>query len=216
MRKIQNLSLPITVIRCDLTKVEHSEYLFTIFHRLNSGGSRLNHQEIRNCIYSGSFNNLLRDLDKSSSWKVIKNLLPARGARFRSIELILRFFALYAGQEKYTGNMPSFLNTFMRENRKIEPAQSKELSKLFNETVGSLLKAIDNSKEKRVGYTLLEAALIGIAHNLAHVKKTNDVMLGIMLGKLINSAEISLAKNDTTATDAVRKRIAKSRKLFSD
>ena len=215
-RKIQNLSLPITVIRCDLTKVEHSEYLFTIFHRLNSGGSRLNHQEIRNCIYSGSFNNLLRDLDKSSSWKVIKNLLPARGARFRSIELILRFFALYAGQEKYTGNMPSFLNTFMRENRKIEPAQSKELSKLFNETVGSLLKAIDNSKEKRVGYTLLEAALIGIAHNLAHVKKTNDVMLGIMLGKLINSAEISLAKNDTTATDAVRKRIAKSRKLFSD
>ena len=215
-RKIQNLSLPITVIRCDLTKVDHSEYLFTIFHRLNSGGSRLNHQEIRNCIYSGSFNNLLRELDKSSNWKVIKNLLPAKGARFRSIELILRFFALYAGQEKYTGNMPSFLNTFMRESRKIEPAQSKELSKLFNETVASLLKAIDNSKEKKVGYTLLEAALIGIAHNQVHVKKTNDVMLGIMLDKLINSAEITLAKNDTTATEVVRQRIAKSRKLFSD
>ena len=215
-RKIQNLSLPITVIRCDLTKVEHSEYLFTIFHRLNSGGSRLNHQEIRNCIYSGTFNNLLRELDKASNWKIIKNLLPAKGARFKSIELILRFFALYAGQEKYSGNMPAFLNAFMRENRKIDVAYSKDLSKLFNETVESLLKAVDNSKEKKIGYTLLEATLIGIAHNRAHVKKTNDVMLGIMLSKLINNSEIALAQNDTTATDSVKKRISKSRQIFSD
>lgn len=214
-RKIQNLSLPITVIRCDLTKADHSEYLFTIFHRLNSGGSRLNHQEIRNCIYSGPFNDLLRDLDKSSKWKVIKNLLPAKGARFRSIELILRFFALYKGEEKYTGNMPAFLNTFMRDNRKIDIALSQELSQLFNETVELLLRAADNAKEKKVGYTLFEAALIGIAHNRNHLRNTNDVIIGSMLSRLINSAEISLKLNDTTGTEAVKQRILKSRVIFS-
>lgn len=214
-RKIQNLSLPITVIRCDLTKPDHSEYLFTIFHRLNSGGSRLNHQEIRNCIYSGTFNDLLRDLDKSSKWKVIKNMLPAKGARFRSIELILRFFALYKGEEKYTGNMPAFLNAFMREHRKIDSTLSQELSTTFIETVELLLRAADNAKEKKVGYTLFEAALIGIAHNRSHLPNTNDVALGNMLSRLINSAEISLSQNDTTATEAVKQRISRSRLIFS-
>lgn len=215
-RKIQNLSLPITVIRCDLTKADHSEYLFTIFHRLNSGGSRLNHQEIRNCIYSGKFNNLLRELDKQSNWKIIKNLLPAKGARFRSIELILRFFALYNNQKNYSGNMPAFLNSFMREHRKIDLNFSKELSTLFSETIELLLKALDNSKEKKVGYTLFEAALIGIAHSRSHLNKTNDVMLGIMLARLINSPEINLDQNDTTATEKVNQRISKSRKIFSN
>lgn len=214
-RKIQNLSLPITVIRCDLTKTDHSEYLFTIFHRLNSGGSRLNHQEIRNCIYSGPFNDLLRVLDSSPKWKIIKNLLPGKGARFRSMELILRFFALYKGEEKYTGNMPAFLNTYMRDNRRIAGTQSHELSQLFVETVELLLRAVDNAKERKVGYTLFEAALVGIAHNREFLSRTNDVMLGTMLSKLINSGEISLTLNDTTATDAVKQRTLKSRSIFS-
>jgi hypothetical protein len=214
-RKIQNLSLPITVIRCDLTKADHSEYLFTIFHRLNSGGSRLNHQEIRNCIYSGPFNDLLKKLDQSSNWKIIKNLLPAKGARFRSIELILRLFALYKGEDKYTGNMPAFLNTYMRENRKIDAVLAEELSTVFNETVALLLRAADNAKEKKVGYTLFEAALIGIAHNRSHLGNTNDVVIGTMLSRLINSAEMSLSQNDTTATESVKQRIQKSKAIFS-
>ncbi len=214
-RKIQNLSLPITVIRCDLTKNDHSEYLFTIFHRLNSGGSRLNHQEIRNCIYSGPFNDLLRYLDKSNKWKVIKNLLPAKGARFRSIELILRFFALYNGERKYTGNMPAFLNTYMRENRKIDELLSKELSQLFFETVDLLLGALDNAPEKRVGYTLIEAALIGTAHNLDHLNNTNEVTRGTMFDELANSDEITLKKDDTSATEAVKQRLLKAKIVFS-
>lgn len=215
-KKIQNLSLPITVIRCDLTKEDHSEYLFTIFHRLNAGGSRLNHQEIRNCIYSGTFNILLRELDKSSKWKIIKNLLPAKGGRFRSIELILRFLALYKNGNNYTGNMPTFLNTYMRENRNISSTLFKELSSVFYETVDLLLDAIDHSKENKAGYMLFEAALIGIAHNRAHMKTTNSVMRGIMLTKLINSTEITLDIAGTTSTDKVNQRIAKSKSIFAN
>lgn len=45
-RRIENATLPITVIRCDPSLQSHSNYLFTIFHRLNTGGVRLNNQEI--------------------------------------------------------------------------------------------------------------------------------------------------------------------------
>jgi len=64
--RVENLSVPITVLRCDFSKKSHLEYLFTIFHRLNTGGMKLNNQEIRNCIYGGPFNNLLKGTSNNS------------------------------------------------------------------------------------------------------------------------------------------------------
>lgn len=34
--RVENLTIPITVLRCDYEKKTHMDYLFTIFHRLNS------------------------------------------------------------------------------------------------------------------------------------------------------------------------------------
>lgn len=58
--RVENTTIPVTVLRCDLSRREHQEYIFTIFHRLNTGGASLSNQEIRNCIYSGPFNDLLK------------------------------------------------------------------------------------------------------------------------------------------------------------
>jgi hypothetical protein len=41
-KRVENLTLPITVLRCDYSKKQHTRYLFTIFHRLNTGAVRLN------------------------------------------------------------------------------------------------------------------------------------------------------------------------------
>jgi len=54
--RVENLAIPITVLRCDYSKKSHMKYLFTIFHRLNTGGNKLTNHEIRNCIYSGNLN----------------------------------------------------------------------------------------------------------------------------------------------------------------
>jgi len=70
---VENVSIPVTVIRCDYSQSSHLQYLFTIFHRLNSGGVRLNNQEIINCIFFGSFNTSIKHFDKKNpGWKVIK------------------------------------------------------------------------------------------------------------------------------------------------
>ena len=216
-RRIQNLSLPVTVIRCDLTKENHTEYLFTIFHRLNSGGSRLNHQEIRNCIFSGPYNNFLRDLDQMPIWKIIKNLLPAKGARFRSIELILRFISLSINEDNYSGNMPAFLNNYMREQRYADQNYRDGIKHIFIESVTILLKALDKTVNLRINYTLIETALIGISFNLEDLSTANDVHLGQLLTKLANSYEISsdTVKTDSTATTNVKNRIAVAKKIFT-
>ena len=41
MQRVENLALPITVLRCDYSKKSHTNYLFTIFHRLNTGAMKL-------------------------------------------------------------------------------------------------------------------------------------------------------------------------------
>ena len=102
--RIQNLAIPITVIRCDYSKTDHQEYLFTIFHRLNTGGTKLNNQEIRNCIYSGDFNDLLKELDASRAWQRINGLDSNRNQRYRGEELILRFFGFHERYEDYNGD----------------------------------------------------------------------------------------------------------------
>ena len=79
--RVQNLTLPITVLRCDFLNKSHSNYIFTIFHRLNSGGSKLNNQEIRNCIYSGPFNDFLKELDGNTTWMKINKMGQPGGYR---------------------------------------------------------------------------------------------------------------------------------------
>ncbi len=74
--RVENLSVPITVLRCDFKKKTHMEYLFTIFHRLNTGGMKLNNQEIRNCIYGGTLNEFLKESDKYPAWRRLNKMRP--------------------------------------------------------------------------------------------------------------------------------------------
>jgi uncharacterized protein with ParB-like and HNH nuclease domain len=92
--RVENLSVPITVLRCDFKKKAHMEYLFTIFHRLNTGGMKLNNQEIRNCIYGGALNNLLKELDEYPHWRRINKMKPGKTYRFTKQDIMLRFLHL--------------------------------------------------------------------------------------------------------------------------
>ncbi|HBY5203640.1 TPA: DUF262 domain-containing protein, partial [Klebsiella pneumoniae] len=116
-KRVQNLTIPVTVLRCDHSKLSHMEYLFTIFHRLNSGGTRLNNQEIRNCIFSGEFNNALKEMNDINEWQKIAGLNTKNSNRFKYVELILRFFSFYDNKDKYKGTLSKFLNGYMKKNR---------------------------------------------------------------------------------------------------
>ena len=63
--------------------------IFHIFERLNTANTPLTSQEIRNCVYHGSFNNLLIRLNENiSSWRRIIGK-PSPDVRQRDIELML-------------------------------------------------------------------------------------------------------------------------------
>lgn len=163
--RVQNLTLPITVLRCDQSKRSHNNYLFTIFHRLNTGGMKLNNQEIRNCIFSGSFNRLLRGLANENSWKAVNRKRGARNTRMQYEELALRFFALSDSYEIYGGQLAKFLNDYMSDHREETDQWLQGKSRLFHSTVITAKKILDAAPPQRITVSLLEAMLVGIARS---------------------------------------------------
>jgi uncharacterized protein with ParB-like and HNH nuclease domain len=163
--RVQNLTLPITVIRCDQSKISHNNYLFTIFHRLNTGGMKLNNQEIRNCIFSGSFNQLLRKLSKDKVWIDVNKHRGTRNTRMQFEELALRFFALSDGFESYGGQLARFLNDYMSQYRNVSDDWLKQKEEMFNLTTKAARLALNYKPMQRVTVSLLEALLVGISRS---------------------------------------------------
>lgn len=172
-QRLENLTLPVTVLRCDHSKKNHMDYLFTIFHRLNTGGMKLNNQEIRNCIFSGTFNNLLKELNENQDWRRLNKLGDKDDQRFKHVEIILRFFAFYEDLDKYKGTLSKFLNEYMRKNRNPKDSFINDKKDIFERTSSLINKKIIQEGE-RLGSSTLEALLVGVAKNINHLEDLDD------------------------------------------
>lgn len=115
--------------------------IYHIFERLNTGGTQLVGQEIRNCVYHGNFNDLLRDLNKYENWrKVFGSDTPHK--RQKDIELILRFFSFYENLDSYTRPIKDFMSDYMGKNQHIDQEKVDHLSQIFKETTDIVLKSL--------------------------------------------------------------------------
>lgn len=168
--RVENLSVPVTVLRCDFQKKSHMEYLFTIFHRLNTGGMKLNNQEIRNCIFGGTFNTLLKELDQYVPWRRLNKMRAKHAYRFSKQELMLRFFAFAEMHKSYEGHLAKFLNDYMHANQNAPAHAIDEKRALFQQTVTHVIDAVfDRAAPPKLSITVLEALLVGVGANVPEV-----------------------------------------------
>ena len=94
----------------------NSTVVHHIFERLNTGGTALSEQEIRNCVYSGKFNDLLHDINSDKDWRKILGK-PFSDPRMSDLQLALRCIALVHQGDKYKKPMKDFLSKFMHDMR---------------------------------------------------------------------------------------------------
>ncbi len=104
--------------------------IYHIFERLNTGGSILLGQEIRNCVYHGRLNDLLNKLNTDDNWRKIIGK-PQPDPRMRDVEMILRFVALHFFSDQYKKPMKDFLSTAMKKKRNLTEKEAKDLATLF-------------------------------------------------------------------------------------
>jgi len=216
--RVENLTLPITILRCDYSKRSHQNYIFMIFHRLNSGGSKLNNQEIRNCIYGGTFNKLLKELNQDPKWIKINRMKGPSGYRFIPEEIILRFFAFHDDYQQYTGRLAKFLNYYMADHRNPDSAFLTKKKNLFNRTLDLVYKSIFEGKPPRkLSTSVLEALLVGISFNLDFLESQPTTAVKAMYEKLLTEEEFSDEKlrEGIAGKDRVIARMNTAKRVFS-
>jgi len=112
---------------------------FALFARLNLGSVPLNSQELRNCLYRGSYNNLIKAI---AADKDVLELLgkKAPDKRMRDREQILRFFAFRHRLTKFRQPLRMFLNDEMQENRNCGAEEQRTFRSEYYEGMHLALK----------------------------------------------------------------------------
>lgn len=220
--RVENLVIPITVIRCDTKKRSHMDYLFTIFHRLNSGGAKLNNQEIRNCIYNGDFNTLLKNSVKYENYRKLMDIDDEKIYRFAFEEQNLRFFAFYDNLEKYNGKFAKFLNDYMFDGEKTKNKFTDEdietKKRIFEKTIDLTYEKILGKKDlKGVSKAVIDALFVGVAKNIDFIEAIPVEEALTLYDKLRNDNLFSIEnlKEGIAQTGKVKNRINRAIEIFA-
>ncbi|MBZ5644380.1 MAG: DUF262 domain-containing protein [Acidobacteriia bacterium] len=122
---------------------------FEIFERLNTGSVSLNDQELRNCIYRGNFNVLLKELSTDPDFTFLLGL-KRPDKRMKDIELVLRFSAFYhATYLNYKPPMKNFLNSEADRYRNISKDDAQQLRSGFKNTCQIIRSMLGKNAFKR-------------------------------------------------------------------
>lgn len=112
--------------------------LYQVFERINISGRTLTPQEIRNCVYQGSFNTMLFEINENKTWRELFGTEEA-DSRMRDLEYILRFFTMKTGDildtESKQISLKKALNDFMKTHKEDSPADIQRFKDEFDTTV---------------------------------------------------------------------------------
>ena len=118
-RKLETSVLRAINIR-QLSPKNENTCMYHIFERLNTGGTPLKPQEIRNCVFRSAFLNKLKELNNNKDWRtILGKKTPVKNQT--DIELLLRIFGLSYDLNTYEKPMKEFLNKTAKKNMENSP-----------------------------------------------------------------------------------------------
>jgi len=132
-----------------LQKESDPELRFEIFERLNTGSVALNDEELRNCVFRGPYNALLKELATEPDFRYVLGLAQSE-RRMRDVEYVLRFSAFYhATYLKYRPSIKTFLNSDMRRYQQMSGSDAEELRKVFKKSCALVRSFLGQNAFKR-------------------------------------------------------------------
>jgi hypothetical protein len=153
---------------------------YELFNRLNTGGTQLSDQEIRNCIFRGTsrkINDYLKEMSNNPDFVELINIPEVQIEELYLEELVLRFSSLYEAWERVEMSINFFMTEFMRnavENDSLDVAKHKET---FVRTI-NLLKNLGSKifKFNKGGFStsLYDGIIIGVSKNIAYYENHKE------------------------------------------
>lgn len=163
-----------------------------VFDRLNTGGTKLNAQEIRNAIYPGEFNKLVVNLAREPLFTEIFGIPPyvesdpsdyyenpsrQKNTLYASMgdcQLVLRYFAL-RDEENIRGSMKAMLDRAMASRMQITENGADELGAEFKKVLSAAVEIFgpkpfllpeDDKGRRRISSALYDASLVAVYRQL--------------------------------------------------
>jgi hypothetical protein len=190
--------------------------VFHIFERLNTGGTVLQGQEIRNCVYHGRLNDLINELNTLDEWRRIlgKDMLDAR---MRDVEMILRFISLFYFEADYRKPMKDFLSKSMKKMRNISTQEAHSLRQVFVETCKTIVATLGD-RPFHLGLSKMNPAVFDAVFTV--VAKHESDLPNDFRARFESLSQSTTFKNNssyrTTDVDEVTQRLRLVRKCLTE
>lgn len=153
---------------------------FELFNRLNTGGSPLTNQEIRNSLFreiSSKFNDFLKELASNTNFIALINVGEKQVNELYLEELVLRFMSLY-NHQSIKNSIAQHMTQFMKESAENSKFNYEQYKQIFNKTVSILSPLsykIFRSKNNEFSTAIYDTTMQGISKNIhlyGNVKST--------------------------------------------
>lgn len=195
---------------------------FEIFERLNTGSVPLNTQELRNCIYRGKYNNLIKELAADKDFLELLGLTHS-DRRMKDIELVLRFCSFYHSTHiNYKSPIKNFLNNEIIRFQNLSDKDAEQLRNAFKNAVSIIKSLLGDNAFKRYykgndknpnGYwekSRFNTSLFDILMD-SFARADKNTVFGNL--DAIREAFISLMTNDLEFIDAIEIGTSEERKV---
>lgn len=219
-RKIRNKLLHAIIV--EQKEPTNFDGLFLIFERINTGGMRLNQQEIRNSIFQCPMNDLLIEMNDNELWRTMFGQ-EEPNPRMRDTEMILRFLTLneidFLSTKTEGVNLVSKMNDFMTRHRKEDTSQLETYKDLFFTTIDTIMGLfgedvfrinIQNMQVSQKFYaTVFDAIMLATTSaqkrnfSLDHIEDAPDRLSELFANKTFKNA----CSAHTTDTSAIKARV---------
>lgn len=212
-RKLQN-----SVLRAlntqQLNPRENDTSVYHIFERLNTGGTVLRPQEIRNCTFRGQLVSDLDRLNETPAWRLI--LRKPNPEKFQSDkEMILRIFALsHYSKLQYESPLKEFLNKVMRLHRNANSEGWQNFSSLFEEACVLITRELGDSPFSQRG-RLNRSTMDAVFCVLLNSANKTPVDFNARFRRLINDENfIEITQQATLSKKNVLARLEKAKECL--
>ena len=171
-RNIKRAYCRVEIIKWD----SNIDMRYELFNRLNTGGSTLTEQEIRNCIFRGNgneFNNFIRELADIPQFIELVSISSKKREELYLDELVLRFLSLKDDYASMTDNLSEHMTSFMENETKYHNLVYEYEKKNFIKVI-NLLCEIGPDVFKAENKQFSSALYDGIMVSAEKEKKRNE------------------------------------------
>jgi hypothetical protein len=232
-RGLMRRSLSAVVLLAE-TKSPHEDEFdvrTVLFDRLNTGGEKLNPQELRNALFPGPFNKMLIDIARSDEFTSVWGIplrapdeddrvpdVLANNTLYRTMadcELVLRFFAIRETLlTNGRGSLRRLLDSTMRRHHSDTAAETGELKGQFMSCLRDLIEVFDGvpfrlPNSNRPSRPMYDALMVSLSlRSVGDLIDTKADVQNRLADALSNSEKYDILVGRGNTMDAIRNRVA--------